>query len=117
LCAAIAHPNDHGDVWAGFRPETMATRHHIINMLITSQHLLIVERLPTAGSLRVHPKAASSGAVALVQTFEAAVIAEKATREKRLAEARARLERVKAVAEQAKTALALRALDPTSGAA
>ena len=38
----------------------------------------------------LHPKAASASAVAFVQTLEAAVIAEKATREKRLAEVRER---------------------------
>jgi hypothetical protein len=40
----------------------------------------------------LHPKAASADAIAFVQSLEAAVIAEKATREKRLAEARARAE-------------------------
>jgi hypothetical protein len=71
----------------------------------------------------LHPKAASADAIAFVQSLEAAVIAEKATREKQLAEARERAEgpreadRVKAAAEKAKTALALPALDPTSGAA
>jgi hypothetical protein len=38
----------------------------------------------------LHPGAASASAVAFVQTLEAKVIAEKATREKRLADARAR---------------------------
>jgi hypothetical protein len=37
----------------------------------------------------LHPKAASAGVVAFVQTLEAAVIAEKTARERRLAEARA----------------------------
>ena len=41
----------------------------------------------------LHPKAASAGVVAFVQTLEAAVIAEKATREKRLADARERAQR------------------------
>jgi hypothetical protein len=41
----------------------------------------------------LHPKAASAGVVAFVQTLEAAVIAEKATREKRLAEVRERARR------------------------
>jgi hypothetical protein len=56
----------------------------------------------------LHPKAASSDAIAFVQSLEAAVIAEKATREKQLAEARERADgrreadRVKAAAEQAK---------------
>ena len=36
----------------------------------------------------LHPKAASADAIAFVQSLEAAVIAEKATREKQLAEAR-----------------------------
>jgi hypothetical protein len=40
----------------------------------------------------LHPKAASAGVVAFVQTLEAAVIAEKAAREKRLAYARERAE-------------------------
>ena len=39
------------------------------------------------------PKAASADAIAFVQSLEAAVIAEKATREKQLAEARERTER------------------------
>ena len=38
----------------------------------------------------LHPKAASASAVSFVQTLEAKVIAEKAAREKRLAEVRAR---------------------------
>jgi hypothetical protein len=38
----------------------------------------------------LHPKAASADAIAFVQSLEAAVIAEKATREKQLAEARER---------------------------
>ena len=38
----------------------------------------------------LHPKAASADAIALVQSLEAAVIAEKAAREKRLVEARGR---------------------------
>jgi hypothetical protein len=56
----------------------------------------------------LHPKAASTDAIAFVQSLEAAVIAQKGTPEKRLAEARARAEgwleaaRVKAAAEQAK---------------
>lgn len=56
----------------------------------------------------LHPKAASADAIAFVQSLEAAVIAQKGTPEKRLAEARARAEgwleaaRVKAAAEQAK---------------
>ena len=41
----------------------------------------------------LHPKAASADAIAFVQSLEAAVIAEKATREKQLAEARERAER------------------------
>jgi hypothetical protein len=55
----------------------------------------------------LHPGAASASAVAFVQTLEAKVIAEKAAREKRLAEARERAEgrreadRQKAAAEQA----------------
>ena len=40
----------------------------------------------------LHPKAASADAIAFVQSLEAAVIAEKATREKQLAEARERAE-------------------------
>ena len=62
----------------------------------------------------LHPKAASADAIAFVQSLEAAVIAEKAAREKRLAEARARAEgwleaaRVKAAAEQAKAESQLR---------
>jgi len=53
----------------------------------------------------LHPKAASTDAIAFVQSLEAAVIAQKGTR---IAEARARAEgwleaaRVKAAAEQAK---------------
>ena len=53
----------------------------------------------------LHPKAASTNAIAFVQSLEAAVIAQKGTR---IAEARARAEgwleaaRVKAAAEQAK---------------
>jgi hypothetical protein len=43
----------------------------------------------------LHPKAASADAIAFVQSLEAAVIAEKATREKRLAEARERDEQAK----------------------
>ena len=59
----------------------------------------------------LHPKAASADAIAFVQSLEAAVIAEKATREKQLAEARERTERaegrreadrVKAAAEREK---------------
>lgn len=41
----------------------------------------------------LHPGAASASAVAFVQTLEAKVIAEKATREKRLADARERARR------------------------
>ncbi|HEY3621672.1 MAG TPA: hypothetical protein VGL12_04605 [Roseiarcus sp.] len=41
----------------------------------------------------LHPQAASASTIAFVQTLEAAVIAEKAAREKRLAEARERGER------------------------
>jgi hypothetical protein len=41
----------------------------------------------------LHPKAASADAIAFVQSLEAAVIAEKAAREKRLVEARGRAER------------------------
>jgi hypothetical protein len=57
----------------------------------------------------LHPKAASVGAVAFVRKLEAAVIAEKAAREKRLAEVRERDERrreadrQKAAAEKEKT--------------
>jgi hypothetical protein len=40
----------------------------------------------------LHPKAASADAIAFVQSLEAAVIAQKGTREKRLAEARGRAE-------------------------
>jgi hypothetical protein len=47
----------------------------------------------------LHPKAASAGAVAFVQTLEAAVIAEKAAREKRLADMRERA-RLKAAPSQ-----------------
>ena len=71
----------------------------------------------------LHPKAASADSIAFVQSLEAAVIAEKATRDKQLVETRERAEgrreadRVKAAAGEAKTALALPALDPTSGAA
>jgi hypothetical protein len=57
----------------------------------------------------LHPKAASVGAVAFVRKLEAAVIAEKAAREKRLADVREReaerrreADRQKAAAEQAK---------------
>jgi hypothetical protein len=49
----------------------------------------------------LHPEAASASAVAFVQKLEAAVIAKKAAREKRLAEARER-ERQKAAAEREK---------------
>ena len=38
----------------------------------------------------LHPQAASAGAISVVQTLEAKVIAAKAAREKRLAEGRAR---------------------------
>jgi hypothetical protein len=57
----------------------------------------------------LHPKAASVGAVAFVRKLEAAVIAEKAAREKRLADVRERDERrreadrQKAAAEKEKT--------------
>jgi hypothetical protein len=56
----------------------------------------------------LHPEAASASTIALVQTLEAPVIAEKAAREKRLAAGRERAERrreadlQKAAAEQAK---------------
>jgi hypothetical protein len=51
----------------------------------------------------LHPDAASASAVAFVQKLEAAVIAEKAAREKRLADARKReAERQKAAAEREK---------------
>jgi hypothetical protein len=50
----------------------------------------------------LHPKAASVGAVAFVRKLEAAVIAEKAAREKRLADVRERAQRQKAAAEQEK---------------
>ena len=56
----------------------------------------------------LHPKAASTDAIAFVQSLEAAVIAEKATREKQLADGRERAERrreaerQKAAAQQAK---------------
>jgi hypothetical protein len=62
----------------------------------------------------LHPEAASGNVIAFVQALEAAVIAEKASREKRLAEGRERAEgrreaaRVKAAAEQAKTESQLR---------
>jgi hypothetical protein len=49
----------------------------------------------------LHREAASANTVAMVQTLEAAVIAEKAAREKRLADARER-ERRKASAARAK---------------
>jgi hypothetical protein len=53
----------------------------------------------------LHPEAASAGAVAFVRMLEARVIAEKATREKRLADARERARREtnwpKAATEQA----------------
>jgi hypothetical protein len=59
----------------------------------------------------LHPKAASASAVSFVQTLEAKVIAERAAREKRLAEVCAReasrryeADRQKAAAEQAKAA-------------
>jgi hypothetical protein len=56
----------------------------------------------------LHPEGASASAIAFVQKLEAAVIAEKAAREKRLAEARERDERRREAdrqkaAEQAKT--------------
>ena len=56
----------------------------------------------------LHPEAAPAGAIAHMKTLEAAVIAEKATREKQLADGRERAERrreaerQKAAAEQAK---------------
>ena len=60
----------------------------------------------------LHPKAASADAIAFVQKLEAAVIAEKATREKRLADARERArreaDRQNAAAEQAKAESQLR---------
>ena len=65
----------------------------------------------------LHPKAASADAIAFVQSLEAAVIAQKGARQKRLAEARGRAERaegwleaarVKAAAEQAKAESQLR---------
>jgi hypothetical protein len=65
----------------------------------------------------LHPKAASADTIALVQSLEAAVIAQKDTREERPAEARRRGERaeawleaarVKAAAEQAKAESQLR---------
>jgi hypothetical protein len=65
----------------------------------------------------LHRETASRSAIAFVQSLEAKVIAQKATRQQRLVEVRERVERVKAAAEQAKTALTLHALDPTSGAA
>jgi hypothetical protein len=49
----------------------------------------------------LHPQAAAADAIAHVKRLEAAVIAEKAAREKRLAEARERA-RLKAAVEQAK---------------
>jgi hypothetical protein len=59
----------------------------------------------------LHPGAASASAVAFVQKLEAAVIAEKAAREKRLADARERARQKAAVISEKA------ALDPTSGAA
>ena len=60
----------------------------------------------------LHPGAASASAVVFVQTLEAKVIAEKATREKRLADARERApreaDRQKAAAEQARAESQLR---------
>jgi hypothetical protein len=60
----------------------------------------------------LHPEAASASAVVFVQTLEAKVIAEKATREKRLADARERArreaDRQKVAAEQAKAESQLR---------
>jgi hypothetical protein len=60
----------------------------------------------------LHPGAASANAVVFVQTLEAKVIAEKATREKRLADARERArreaDRQKVAAEQAKAESQLR---------
>jgi hypothetical protein len=44
----------------------------------------------TCDLVYLHPEAASADAIALVQTLEAKVIAEKAAREKRLAEGRER---------------------------
>ena len=44
----------------------------------------------------LHPKAASVDAIAFLQSLEAAVIAQKGTREKRLAEAHGRAERAEA---------------------
>ena len=74
----------------------------------------------------MHTQAASATAIAFVKKLEAAVLAEKAAREKRLAGARGRAERtegwlvaarVKRRPEKVKTALALRALYLTSVAA
>src|ERR1700722_11351163 len=48
----------------------------------------------------LHPGAASASAVAFVQTLEAKVIAEKTTREKRLADMREQAERQKAADRQ-----------------
>ena len=60
----------------------------------------------------LHPKAASTDAIAFVQSLEAAVIAQKGAREKRLADARERArreaDRQKAAAEQAKAESQLR---------
>ena len=60
----------------------------------------------------LHPGAASASAVEFVQTLEAKVIAEKATREKRLADARERArreaDRQKAAAEQVRAESQLR---------
>jgi hypothetical protein len=63
----------------------------------------------------LHPKAASADAIAFVQKLEAAVIAEKAAREKRLAEVRKReaerrqeADRQKAAVERAKAESQLR---------
>ena len=71
--------------------------------------------LPSARSRLFAPKAASADAIAFVQKLEAAVIAEKAAREKRLAEVRKReadrrqeADRQKAAVERAKAESQLR---------
>jgi Trk K+ transport system NAD-binding subunit len=70
---------------------------------------------PSARSCLSAPKAASADAIAFVQKLEAAVIAEKAAREKRLAEVRKReaerrqeADRQKAAVERAKAESQLR---------
>jgi hypothetical protein len=62
----------------------------------------------------LHPQAASADAIAFVQSLEAAVIAEKAAREKRLADAR---ERARREADRQKAEKEQNAFDSTSGAA